>query len=93
MVSTTLALAGMGLAAVALGVMAIALLRAQAQADKHQQSLLALHKAKTLTEYAAAKSQLETTPRDRQKEMQLENDLAREAERITASANAWVQPQ
>jgi hypothetical protein len=80
-------------AIVALGVLVVVLLRSQREHNRQIQTLHALLKAKTLTEYAAAKQQLETSPRDRQREMQIENDLAKHAESITQRDQAWVSPQ
>lgn len=88
-------MAGLGavLALASIIVLCILLLRAQRQYGHQVQALQALLKAKTLTEYAAARERLETSPKDRQKELKLENDLAKEAERLTGTNNAWVNPQ
>lgn len=85
--SDTLALISMGIAIACLLTALVYVLvlhwSFMSQTRKHEQALIAIIKARTLSEYASAKQQLETSPQDRQREIELENDLAREARRLS----------
>lgn len=48
-------------------------------ARKHEETLISIIKAKSLSEYAHVKKELSSTPKDRRRELELENELAREA--------------
>jgi hypothetical protein len=55
--------------------------------------LLTLYQSRTVGEYAAARKELDTTPRDRLRELQTENDLAQAAAALEKEAqHSWARP-
>lgn len=66
--------------------------RAQRELVAHQEAMLALFKSKSTSEYAASKEALETSPEDRLRQMELENDLATKAAGLVPDRQSWAQP-